>query len=85
MSAPEIPALLDRYQEHYAKTVPASAAGVREDLAGGPLVGTPEQIVDKLQQLSTVGLAYAICYFPLVAYDRSALELFEREVIPALS
>jgi hypothetical protein len=27
---------------------------------------------------------YAICYFPEAAYDRSGIELFEREVIPAL-
>lgn len=81
----EIPALLDRYEEHYARTVPASAAGVREDLRTGPLVGTPEQIVEKLQAFAAVGLGYTICYFPLVAYDRSGLELFEREVLPALA
>ena len=28
---------------------------------------------------------YAIHYFPESAYDRSSLELFEREVIPALA
>jgi F420-dependent oxidoreductase-like protein len=84
-SEAEIPALLDRYEAHYAKTVPASAAGVREDLASGPLVGTPEQIVEKLQAFAAVGLGYTICYFPLVAYDRSGLDLFEREVLPALA
>jgi hypothetical protein len=26
-----------------------------------------------------------ICYFPEAAYDRSGIELFEREVIPALA
>ena len=81
----EIPTLLDRYEEHYARTVPASAAGVREDLRTGPLVGTPEQIVEKLQAFAAVGLGYTICYFPLVAYDHSGLELFEREVLPALA
>ena len=30
------------------------------------------------------GLGYAIHYFPEAAYDRSGIELFEREVIPAL-
>jgi F420-dependent oxidoreductase-like protein len=84
-SEAEIPALLDRYEAHYARTVPASAAGVREDLASGPLVGTPEQIVEKLKAYAAVGLGYTICYFPLVAYDRSGLELFEREVLPALA
>lgn len=48
------------------------------------LCGTPEQIVERLQDMSSRGLAYAIHYFPEAAYDRSGIELFEREVIPAL-
>jgi hypothetical protein len=31
------------------------------------------------------GLGYAIHYFPEAAYDRSGIELFEREVMPALA
>ncbi|MGM7671633.1 LLM class F420-dependent oxidoreductase [Microbacterium sp. A93] len=49
------------------------------------LAGTPEQIVERLQAMSDRGLGYAIHYFPEAAYDRSGIELFEREVIPALS
>jgi F420-dependent oxidoreductase-like protein len=47
-------------------------------------VGTPEQIVERLQGMGRDGMAYAIHYFPEAAYDRSGIELFEREVIPAL-
>ncbi|MGE2737029.1 LLM class F420-dependent oxidoreductase [Mycolicibacterium vaccae] len=47
--------------------------------------GTPEQLVESLQQLRALGCQYVICYFPEAAYDRSGIELFEREVIPALS
>jgi F420-dependent oxidoreductase-like protein len=47
--------------------------------------GTPEQIVEKLQRMRDLGCEYAILYFPEAAYDRSGIELFEREVIPALS
>ena len=47
--------------------------------------GTPEQIVDKLQRMKALGCDYAILYFPEAAYDRSGIELFEREVIPALT
>ena len=47
-------------------------------------VGTPEQIVERLQGMKSLGLGYAIHYFPEAAYDRSGIELFEREVIPAL-
>ena len=47
--------------------------------------GTPEQIVEKLTMMRDLGCEYAILYFPEAAYDRSGIELFEREVIPALS
>jgi F420-dependent oxidoreductase-like protein len=47
--------------------------------------GTPEQVVDKLKRMRELGCEYAILYFPEAAYDRSGIELFEREVIPALS
>jgi F420-dependent oxidoreductase-like protein len=47
--------------------------------------GTPEQIVERLQRLQALGCEYAILYFPEAAYDRSGIELFEREVIPAFS
>ncbi|MGR0320764.1 LLM class F420-dependent oxidoreductase [Agromyces sp. ZXT2-3] len=48
-------------------------------------VGTPSQVVDKLLDMRSRGLGYAIHYFPEAAYDRSGLELYEREVIPALA
>jgi F420-dependent oxidoreductase-like protein len=47
--------------------------------------GTPEQVVEKLKRMRELGCEYAIVYFPEAAYDRSGIELFEREVIPALS
>jgi F420-dependent oxidoreductase-like protein len=71
-------------EEHYALTMPDRAPAVTEDLRKGPLVGTPEQIVEKLRHLSTLGLSYAIAYFVDAAYDRTSLELFETQVIPAL-
>ncbi|MGB4136793.1 MAG: LLM class F420-dependent oxidoreductase [Microbacterium sp.] len=61
-------------------------AGVMADYRSGQAlcVGTPEQIVERLQGMSARGLDYAIHYFPEAAYDRSGIELFEREVMPAL-
>ncbi|MBF6328230.1 LLM class F420-dependent oxidoreductase [Nocardia transvalensis] len=47
-------------------------------------VGTPEQIVENLSRVRTLGLAYAIFNFPESAYDLSGVELFEREILPAL-
>ncbi|MFC9788771.1 LLM class F420-dependent oxidoreductase [Rhodococcus sp. NPDC127528] len=52
---------------------------------GMPAVGTPAQIVENLTGLREQGLGYAICYFPEAAYDSTGIELFEREVIPALT
>jgi F420-dependent oxidoreductase-like protein len=48
-------------------------------------VGTPEQVVERLSDMAGRGLGYGIHYFAEAAYDRSGIELFEREVIPALS
>ncbi|RZS64621.1 F420-dependent oxidoreductase-like protein [Agromyces ramosus] len=47
-------------------------------------VGTPEQVVAKLAERRELGLDYVISYFPEAAYDRSGLELWASEVIPAL-
>lgn len=63
----------------------AQAAQLIRDYDGSPAVGTPEQVVEKLVELKKVGLEYAIHYFPEAAYDLSGIELFEREVIPALA
>ena len=51
--------------------------------AEGPLVGTPEQIVEALVDLHSRGMDYAITNFVEQAYDISGVELFERAVIPA--
>ena len=53
-------------------------------LRRGPLVGTPDRIIGALEHLQGLGMTYAITYFAEAAYDRSGIELFEREVIPAL-
>ena len=56
-----------------------------KSLRSGPLVGTPEQLVETLRQAHGLGMTYAICYFADAAYDRSSIELFESQVIPALA
>ncbi|WP_309134550.1 LLM class F420-dependent oxidoreductase [Cellulomonas sp.] len=71
-------------REHYAATVPAKADEVAEQFRTGPLVGTPEQIVEKLRELQGLGMTYAITYFAEAAYDRSGIELFASEVVPHL-
>jgi F420-dependent oxidoreductase-like protein len=60
-------------------------AFMHEYRGGAGLVGTPEQVIERLAALRQRGLGYAIHYFPEHAYDRSGIELFQREVIPALA
>ncbi|GAA3661807.1 TIGR03560 family F420-dependent LLM class oxidoreductase [Microbacterium marinilacus] len=63
-----------------------ATAGLMEKLTTGEgLVGTVEQVTERLAAMREVGLGYAIHYFPESAYDLSGVELFEQRVIPALS
>lgn len=71
-------------EQHYAATVPTKAAEVAAQFRDGPLVGTPEQLVERLRALQELGMTYAITYFAEAAYDRSGIELFAREVVPHL-
>jgi F420-dependent oxidoreductase-like protein len=72
--------------DHYAPLVPADRlATLDEQFASGPLVGTPEQIVVALRALQEAGMTYAITYFADAAYDSASVELFAREVVPALA
>jgi len=53
--------------------------------AAGLLVGTPEQITERLAALEKLGMGYVMTYFCDVAFDRSSLDLFARDVAPALA
>ncbi|GGN77883.1 LLM class F420-dependent oxidoreductase [Nocardia rhizosphaerihabitans] len=59
-------------------------ARVHEQFDTSAAVGTPDQIIERLTTVKNLGLDYAIFNFPEAAYDTSGIELFEREVIPAL-
>ena len=61
------------------------AAKYMSEYAAANAVGTPEQVIERMLQLKSLGLGYSIHYFPEAAYDRSGIELFEREVMPALA
>ncbi|MFP5346608.1 MAG: LLM class F420-dependent oxidoreductase [Actinomycetes bacterium] len=76
---------LARIRDHYSRYAPKRAEQATQQFRTGPLVGTPEQVVERLQGLDKLGMAYAICYFVDAAYDRASIELFERDVVPALS
>ncbi|MFC4126332.1 LLM class F420-dependent oxidoreductase [Nocardia rhizosphaerae] len=74
--------IIDRYTPYLGAD--EAKAHLHEQFDTSATVGTPEQIVERLTELGDLGLAYAILNFPEAAYDTSGIELFEREVIPAL-
>ncbi|MDQ4137357.1 MAG: LLM class F420-dependent oxidoreductase [Actinomycetota bacterium] len=81
--ADRIDAIESRVTPHLGEE--GAARFVAEYKSGKALgVGTPEQVVERLGAMKNLGLGYSIHYFPEAAYDRSSIELFEREVLPAL-
>jgi hypothetical protein len=54
-------------------------------MADGLLVGTPEQVTERLKEVSGLCMSYAILNFAEVAYDRTSLNLFTEKVLPALA
>jgi F420-dependent oxidoreductase-like protein len=78
----------ERMQAAKARLAPfvgeEKAEGSLGAVRGMPACGTPEQIVENLRALEKAGLSYGIFNFAEAAYDRSGIELFEREVVPAL-
>jgi F420-dependent oxidoreductase-like protein len=85
-SGPEVNDRVQRVRDRLARLVPESAADATIAGTTGPesAVGTTEQVTERLARLRDLGCEYVICYFPEAAYDRSGIELFEREVVPAL-
>lgn len=66
--------------------VPADVAEARvRDFADGLLVGTPEQLAERLAQVGKLGMTYAILNFAEIAYDRTALTLFTEKIAPQLA
>jgi F420-dependent oxidoreductase-like protein len=77
---------MDRIRDRFVRFVGEQAADAMIAATGTEAAaGTPEQIIENLQRMRDLGCQYAICAFPEAAYDRSGVELFEREVIPAVS
>ncbi len=86
-SEQEVKDRLQRIRDRLAEYLPESAADGMIAATGGTgsAEGTLEQVIERLQRLRGLGCGYVICYFPEAAYDRSGIELFEQEIIPALS
>ncbi len=81
------PAVEDRLawiRDHYRPFVSEDRLDGIEAMYRG-MAGTPEQLVAKLRSRAEAGTGYAIMYFAEAAHDTTGLELFAREVIPALA
>jgi F420-dependent oxidoreductase-like protein len=79
--------VLDRLNRIRGRLAPVVGDGAADAMIGsmsGPAAGTAEQVIASLQQLRDLGCEYVICYFAEAAYDRSGIEMFEKDVIPAL-
>ena len=61
------------------------ADAIEREYRGSDGFGSVEQVAERLARRAEHGLGYAIHYFPEAAHDRSGVQLFEREVIAALS
>jgi F420-dependent oxidoreductase-like protein len=71
---------------HYQPLVPAAELERYQHMfTNGPLVGTPEQLVERLRDAEQMGMTYAIANFAEAAYDPSGMQLFADEVAPELA
>ncbi len=82
----EVADRMQRVRNRLVRYIPEAVADAMIAGTSGPdsATGTPEQVIERLAKIRDLGCEYVICYFPEAAYDRSGIELFEREVIPAL-
>ncbi len=76
---------VEEYEANLAELVGAEWAGrSRRNIEKLGIVGTPEQVAEELKRYADAGMGYIIGYFPDAAYDRTSLDLFSGEVVPAL-
>ncbi len=61
------------------------AAEVRRNLVEHMLVGTPDQVIERLAPWVAAGMGYLIGYFPDAAYNSESLEMFATQVVPAFA
>ncbi len=86
-SAKDLADRIARIRERLVSKADAAAVDEMLSMLTSPYAGTgtTEQVIEKIQRIRDLGCEYANIYFPEAAYDRSSIERFEREVIPALS
>jgi F420-dependent oxidoreductase-like protein len=65
----------------------ATAHGVMtlEEYRNVRFVGTVEQVIERVRQITDLGINYLIVYLPRIAYDVTPLQRFAEQVIPQVS
>ncbi|GGF33716.1 hypothetical protein GCM10011399_28590 [Subtercola lobariae] len=85
ISRADVDARIARLQQRFEQVLdPGTAARFIRRYLNSVAVGTPDEVVERLKSREAAGLGYAIHYFPEAAFDRSGIDLFEQEVMPAL-
>jgi F420-dependent oxidoreductase-like protein len=74
--------LLEEGEEPEAATAEARGSKSYAEYSKEFMVGTPGEIVERLQPRIEAGVNYFIVYLPRVAYDPTPVERLAREVIP---
>jgi F420-dependent oxidoreductase-like protein len=64
------------------KQAPVPPGRTREEFEEQFLIGTADQISDRMEQLMAVGIEYVVAYLPHVAYDHRQIRQFAEEIIP---
>ena len=72
--------LLEEGEDPEAATQEARGSTSYEEYSREYMVGTPQQISERLQPMVDTGVNYFITYMPRVAYDPAPVEKFAREV-----
>ena len=74
--------LVDSAADAEGATAQARQGRSLEEYARGVMVGTPDEIVERLRQRVEAGVNYFIVSVPRVAYDQEQLRRFAQEIMP---
>ncbi|MGH3148444.1 MAG: LLM class F420-dependent oxidoreductase [Rubrobacter sp.] len=74
--------LLEEGEDPEAATSEARGPKSYDEYSREFMVGTPEEISERLQPIVDAGVNYFIVYLPRVAYDPAPVEKFAKQVIP---
>jgi F420-dependent oxidoreductase-like protein len=77
--------LLEEGEEPEAATKEARGSQSYDEYSRQFMVGTAEEISERLQPLADAGVDYFIVYLPRVAYEPEMVERFAREVVPSFA